>query len=147
MTREERLSEIRDYVAYLDRVAERFAPDGVDGPARRILLGFSQGVHTAARWLAMGTASVDAAIFWGAYLPADLDLPRYRDRLAAPRLIQVHGSEDPTRNGGLQADQDARLGQVGLTQETRIHPGGHEIDRGLLEELASEVGHAGSAGD
>jgi len=139
MTREERDTEIGDYIGYLDRVARRFAPDGEGFETRRIVLGFSQGVHTAARWAALGTTPLASAVLWGAYLPADLGLARHRDRLASLRLIQVHGEKDPTRSASLQADQDGRLGQVGLTQETLLHPGGHEIDATLLGDIASTL--------
>ena len=50
MTREDRLNEIEDYVAYLDGLAEEL------GAARHrmTVLGFSQGVATATRWVVRG---------------------------------------------------------------------------------------------
>ena len=66
MTREDRLSDIEDYVEYLDALHAH-----ISEPARRrarpafTALGFSQGVATVARWLERTKVHVDRALFWG----------------------------------------------------------------------------------
>ena len=45
MTKEDRVREIEDYLAYLDLVRATLMP-----PVPLTILGFSQGVATAARW-------------------------------------------------------------------------------------------------
>ncbi|MFN8394410.1 MAG: hypothetical protein U0176_07030 [Bacteroidia bacterium] len=52
MTKEDRLHEIQDYVAYLDAVLANGTGDQ-DLP-EVVLLGFSQGATTAWRWLMKG---------------------------------------------------------------------------------------------
>ena len=60
MTKEAREDDIVDYVRYLDalsaelRLTER----------RPVLLGFSQGVATASRWVAMGQTAFSRLILW-----------------------------------------------------------------------------------
>ncbi len=49
MTKEDRENEIADYVDFLDAVFGEVVTPG----ARVTVLGFSQGVATAARWLAL----------------------------------------------------------------------------------------------
>ena len=51
MTREDRLSDIDDYVAFLDALRTHIDNDQPQG--HQVLLGFSQGVATALRWLAL----------------------------------------------------------------------------------------------
>ena len=132
MTRHSREDEISDYVAYLDRVRERFAA-GADAVT---ILGFSQGGHTAVRWAVLGEIPPERLIIWGAYVPGDLDLERWADRLSRIEIVQVHGNEDPTRSELLQGEQDGRLEQAGLRLHSRVHPGGHRIDPELLDRLA-----------
>ncbi len=132
MTRDDRLAEIRDYVSYLDRVAERFTA----GSDRRVVLGFSQGAHTAARWVALGRTAVHRLILWGGYLPPDLDLMATGERLRRVQTLQVMGSRDPTRSSELEEAQDERLQRAGLTVTRVSFEGGHEIDIGTLATLA-----------
>ncbi len=134
MTREDRENEIADYVHYLDLVNKRFSPKR---DVLRVAFGFSQGVHTVARWSVMGSTPVDRLILWGAYIPPDLDLERHADRWRAMTVIQVHGDDDPTRSSRLAEEQADRLSQAGLKVEQRRHRGGHQIDRDLLMELAN----------
>ena len=52
MTREDRLTEIDDYVRYLDRLHEHLSrgmTGGVAGPPRLVALGYSQGAATISR--------------------------------------------------------------------------------------------------
>ena len=67
MTREDREVEIRDYVAYLDRLAETV---GV-GEGAPTILGFSQGVATATRWAVHGRVRPRRLILWGDVTPND----------------------------------------------------------------------------
>ena len=135
MTRESRESEIADYVAYLDQVmAELRAEVGPD--ARGVVLGFSQGVHTAARWLTSSTAPMPrTTVFWGAPLPEDLDPARAAERLATTRLVLVEGRTDPHRSAAAGAAERTRLQGWGLSPEWLEHPGGHRIDPSVFAEI------------
>lgn len=136
MTRADRENEIRDYVRYLDRLAERLL-EGCPERTRVVALGFSQGVHTAARWAAMGNTEVHELVLWGSYLPPDLNLDN--ERLKGVCLSLVYGTDDPTQDAGLARSQDERIGVAGLEPERFSHEGGHRIDVSLVRELADRV--------
>lgn len=139
MTREDREREIGDYLSYLDGLARRV--EGRLGGQRFpvTVLGFSQGVHTAARWAVLGESRVpDRLILWGAYLPPDLDMERAAARLRSVETTLVRGREDGSLEPELAEAETARLDEGGLRPVLRRYPGGHDIDRGLLEELARE---------
>src|SRR4051812_1623967 len=53
MTREDRESEVGDYVEYLDLLLDEIRPRLAPGAAINVL-GFSQGAATATRWVAHG---------------------------------------------------------------------------------------------
>lgn len=133
MTREARTSEIADYVRYLDLLADRVAPAGT----RLTVLGFSQGVATVARWTTAGTVRPERILFWGDFLPPDLDVPAAGSRWAGVRLARVHGERD----GGLKATRLARaenemVAQIGLPVPFVGYDGGHDIDAETLVALA-----------
>ncbi len=72
MTTEDRDAEIADYVAYLDALHDeifRLVPRTL---CRLTVLGFSQGVATAARWVAAGKANPDRVVLWAGSLPTEL---------------------------------------------------------------------------
>jgi len=138
MTREDRLSEIRDYVRYLDKVARTLADAPVDGgPPHRTLLGFSQGAHTAARWAVMGDERVDRLVLWGTALPDDLP-SEASGRLQEIDVVVVRGGADRLRNPGAEEREEAWFMAAGVPWRLLEHPGGHEIDGALLEELARD---------
>lgn len=136
MTREDRLSEIRDYVRYLDRVAhslpgcEGRPPDG-----HCTVLGFSQGAHTAARWVAMGTFRPHRLVLWGAGLPSDLPADAGQ-RLAGVDVVLVRGARDALRDPTEEAREEARLREWGVSWRTLGHEGGHAIVAEVTGELA-----------
>lgn len=133
MTREDRDAEIRDYVGYLDRLHDEVRAG--KGGARVGVLGFSQGVHTAARWITLGAVRPERTVLWGAYLPHDLDAERARARLGDTRMVFVQGRADPFRREDLEREHEERVQGLGLEAETRWCEGGHELDDEVLEEL------------
>jgi predicted esterase len=138
MTREDRLTEIEDYVQYLEAVyADVFGV--VDRSLVKVrVLGFSQGASTACRWTTMGTARVDRLIVWGGEVPPDLDLTREpaAGRLRASRLSLVYGSRDEYFTPKVVAATEARLHQHRIPYELFPFDGGHEIDAAVLRRVA-----------
>lgn len=130
MTREDRNNEIADYVEYLDNVWRQAA-----GSASRVtVLGFSQGVATAARWVSLGNSRVDRFIAWAGQIPPDVD-PKAFARMSGG-ITMVVGSADEYASWIAEGDHDARFIAAGLTPEHRTFDGGHRMDRLTLESLA-----------
>ena len=141
MTREDRENEITDYIGLLDAVLDEVAEDsGREINGREItgltVLGFSQGAHTACRWVAAGETAVERLILWGAYLPDDFDLERGPDRLGSTELILVRGLLDHYISEEAHASQEARLEELGIPFKTITHAGGHELDPAVLRQIA-----------
>lgn len=142
MTREAREDEIRDYVRFLDllvdRVVDEAARGGAGGP-RLHLLGFSQGVATAARWLTHGERRPVRAILWGDFLPPDLDMGAAATAWAGVDVVLVRGDEDRAlRNERLADEEEARLAELGHPVRRVRYAGGHDIDPDTLTALAAE---------
>src|SRR5215510_403509 len=137
MTREDRLTEIDDYVHYLDVVFsavthERRHPGGIH------VLGFSQGTATACRWLVTGRARADRLVLWGGEVPPDLDLARARERWEHTQLLFVVGSRDRFITPKVLAHDEQRLQKHGIDYRVERFEGGHEIVEEVLDRIRAE---------
>jgi predicted esterase len=150
MTREDRQSEIEDYVRYLDALYDHLvaSPDGVPerDPVAVQVLGFSQGTATACRWAALGRARIDRLVLWAGDVPPDLDLEKHRGVLAGARLTLVVGSEDQYIDEHRLQLEQARLRAHGIPYELLRFDGPHRLDEATLQRLGrSPVGGAPQA--
>lgn len=139
MTREDRLHEIEDQMGYLDAVYAQLASRlGTSQPAM-VLLGFSQGVATAARWAVHTRVRIDRLVLWGGLLPGELDVAAQHDRLVAMRPTLVLGTHDEYVSESAMAAERARLQRAGLSTELITFDGGHRLDKEVLRTLAERV--------
>lgn len=132
MTREDRLSEIDDYIRYLDALHAQIIQPLAGSHPRMTVLGFSQGAATAARWIERGSARADRLILWGGLLPPDLDLDTRGDGFRSLELIVAAGDSDAHLPPSALAEQRERLAKHGLEAREVLYPGGHEISAGAL---------------
>jgi predicted esterase len=106
MTREERLTDIRNYLHYLDAVAD--ASGLAQAPALN-LLGFSQGVATISRWAMHSSLPIRKLVLWAGVFPPDLPLSLESNRLKGVELHQVWGGQDPYLDEAKVAEQTRLL--------------------------------------
>lgn len=135
MTREDREAEIADYVAYLDGAISAVAPDVRD----LTVLGFSQGVATACRWLALGHTRVRRLILWAGPMPPELDLRLLAARLNSVPVDIVMGNQDPIGDAGALDQQLDALQKAGIASRLTRFDGAHEMDAALIAQLAASA--------
>ena len=147
MTREDRQHEIRDYVRYLDRLADdvlgawRSAGGGSrsgEGGENVVVLGFSQGVATATRWVVRGSVRPARLLLWGDFTPPDLDLERARAAFEGVEVVAVRGNDDPALSPRLAEEEAVRLHRAGIELRTVRYEGEHDIDAATLSALAGD---------
>jgi predicted esterase len=137
MTREDRLNEISDYLKYLDAIKGKVL-SGIDGgPVRVIVLGFSQGAATAARWACRSDLDVTRLVLWGESLPPELEDEESLRRLRSMQLTLVGGSRDKFFTASSRAELQERLNRMGVPFEDLTFTGGHRLDDATLLEIAS----------
>lgn len=141
MTREERESEIADYVGYLDAVhcelrhARNRGERGGRVPVG--ILGFSQGTATASRWSVLGKIHPAQLVLWGSGCAPELEPGAVRAKLGETRVDLVLGDADPyvsRERGELEAQ---RLRDLLPQTEVRRFSGGHVLDSDLVVEITS----------
>ena len=145
MTREDRENEIEDYVAYLDAVAAtvRNALRAHSVSPRVIVLGFSQGAATAARWVARRSVRCTDLVLWGGLLPPELTWPP-PNVTTSPHLHLVIGSRDRFVTSERLAEEEARLRSGSMPHRLVRYEGGHAIDPKALGDLARTMSDAGA---
>ncbi len=126
MTKEDRAQEIADYLAYLEQVRAALVP-----PVPLTILGFSQGVATAARWAVATTPAPVRLVCWGGLVPEEISPAR----LAPIRVTYVVGEQEEWAPPAAVEAQAASFRAAGLTVEVVEFEGGHEIRPDVVARL------------
>lgn len=133
MTREDRLHEIEDHVAYLDALATEALKQAMPTATLNVL-GFSQGVATVSRWAARTRHRIHRLVLWAGALPPELD----REALAVWRSMTVDavlGDADEYA-GPEQLEEQARtLSGAGLMVRKHLFQGGHKLEAVTLARV------------
>jgi predicted esterase len=148
MTREDRLAEIDDQVAYLDALYERVFADVRREAVACVALGFSQGASVVSRWLARGRARLDRVVLWGGMLPPELLAGEAAGgesggdegaaRLRGVPLTFVLGTRDQFAPEAAIEAHERQIQRLGLTYRIVRFTGGHRLDDATLRDLAGE---------
>ena len=136
MTKEERLHEIEDYTNYLSKLFHQLHKE-FPSNAQINVLGFSQGVATATRWLAHEQLSVARLIIWAGEMPHDVDYGALAPHLSDTEIYMVLGLRDPFITTD-QMEQQKRFAANYLSSvETINFDGTHRLDEDTLLRLAA----------
>jgi len=130
MTKEERLTDIHNYVTYLDTVYHEVICHCPN--ARITLLGFSQGSATASRWLMHGKNHFDRLILWAGIFPPDLPFELSEQRLKNTEVTFVYGKNDPYLSEQKMNEQRDIASKLGVEAQELVFDGAHEIDNATL---------------
>lgn len=133
MTREGREDEIADQSVYLDKLArsllKKCPPD-----TRLCVLGFSQGVATAWRWLMNGRTSPDALILWAGKSPEEQNARLLRRLRDIPCFVAA-GDADPFITPERLNNERERLESLRPGWQFLPFEGEHSLDAGVLKAI------------
>jgi len=142
MTREDRASDIADYVEYLDVLYDDVVGSSSSGDVGINVIGFSQGAATATRWITHTNRRVDRLILWGGLLPPETEVTPGK-ALRRSRLTIVAGNRDQYVTEAALAGESARLETAGLPYDVIQFDGGHAINRTVFPRLVGVIGASG----
>lgn len=135
MTREDRESDIKDYVNYLDKLYYDYIKPLKNKFSLKVnALGFSQGAATLSRWLALGESKIERAVFWCGNLANDVNYS-HASNLKSASIDLVFADNDPYYKNDFYLTQEKLLNDAGIKFETKIFSGGHELNINLMREL------------
>ncbi len=135
MTKEDRESDIKDYVNYLDKLyTEIIAPAKNKYSLKVNGLGFSQGSATLSRWIALGKSKIDKAFFWCGNLAHDINYSK-AENFKSTGIKLVFADNDQYYVKDFYLTQEKLLKNAGIKFETIIFSGGHEVSAELIKKV------------
>lgn len=133
MTKEAREDDIADNLHWLNaldaEISSRFRI------RRKLLLGFSQGGATAARWYHKGNVRFDGMILWACVFPPDL-YPEEEIKTATNQHFVI-GDADEYYNAGAQVNLIDFYKKKGFIAHT--FEGKHDIDAATLKSVLKQI--------
>lgn len=133
MTKEARLDDITDYINFLDAIYRSLE---ITKGTELVLMGFSQGVATATRWLAMTeSAQFDRLILWAGSFPPDLEPEKAKLRLGKSSVHCVIGNENPFLNEDQVKRTKEHLKMLNINPKWHHYDGDHRIPKQALREV------------
>lgn len=129
MTKVNRDEEIGDYIKYLDKLESSLTELYDLSSADKIILGFSQGVHTAARWFTESLHDHSQLILCSSDFPADADFIKLKERLDDNELIYIHGNEDAIVGIDTFRKSSSLLSSKGIPHREILFEGKHVISK------------------
>lgn len=133
MTRENRLTDIENYLTYLNTVFkhETSGNNNLD----ITLLGFSQGAATASRWALSNAIYFRRLILWAGILPTDMDFEKGKQLLKEKDVTIVYGKHDPFLNESRFGEMKTLSDKLEITPDQIVFDGAHEIHEATLLTL------------
>lgn len=133
LTRVDIQYEIANLLNYLNAIYEE---EKVASDVKVNVLGFSQGVSIALRWLARKKFDVDHLIIYAGGIPEELSAKDFEYLKPDARITVVYGSKDPFLTEEKLASEAIKLNKV-FGQKAKIlkFDGGHEITPEVLTQL------------
>jgi dienelactone hydrolase len=146
LTRESRDSEIADAHRWLDLVHDDVVAEIVArrGEAPLIgVLGFSQGVATAMRWIASGVVAPEQFVAWAGGLAQDVDRARFTQKMQQAQMVMVAGTRDEFATDAARATIASAVAALEVPHRAMTFDGAHHLDVPLLRTLLADFGAAG----
>ena len=138
MTKEDRLSEIKDQAAYLNLLLKeqlKQLPENV----RITVLGFSQGGATVSRWLATESIKVHRLILWAASFPEDIDFATGKAAFANLPVAMVYGTHDKFITPDALQRKEQLMAQLGISPHIYTFDGGHTLHPETLQLVHEQL--------
>jgi len=134
MTKENRAQDIKNHIAYLDAIHAELSKE-YDWEEISIL-GFSQGVATAFRWLAESDIKPSKFLICSGIVPPDVDLNIKKDIFDPIKMTYFSGVNDPYRTEASVKEFYDNVASSKLDMELVNFDGVHEVFmEGVMERL------------
>lgn len=135
MTREERVSEIDDYVHYLNLLYDTALANKDLSTLKINILGFSQGTATVCRWIMNRHVRFDRLVLWAGYFANGITDVIDPQLLTNKEVVLVYGQNDEFLKQIDVAQYETHIRQAIPHVRVISFEGGHTIDTGALRHI------------
>lgn len=136
MTKHHRESDIVNYLGFLNQIVEKTL---VESKAKKVLFGFSQGVHTISRFFLDSTRQWDALVLCGAAIPDDVLEVLNLNHFKATKLIIATGEKDQFLSKDKVVKYLEGLRERGVPFFHLSYNDGHKVTKELVDELVKVI--------
>lgn len=134
MTAYDRETEINNYLTYLNQIYNREIKPFENHVALNVL-GFSQGVHTATRWIYRSEITYDKLVLWGAGLAHEVNREIVRTSFNIGKQYIVIGDQDRFINNDVLRKMLRRYDLIGFEYQLIKYQGMHDIYPEILADF------------
>ncbi|GGW86843.1 alpha/beta hydrolase [Salegentibacter mishustinae] len=132
LTKERTEAETENVLNYLDEV---YKAEDLKNAPRLIILGYSQGVSVATRWIAKRKINCDELIMHSGKVPAELERENFQF-LKNTNFTFIYGTEDEYLKKGIIEVEEKRLKELFPNNfEIKTFNGGHEVNTEIIAEF------------
>ena len=134
LTREDTVEETKNVLQYIDAVWKAEKPSSMP---RFIVVGYSQGVSIATRWLASRKIVCDELVLHSGGIPNELKATDFQYLPKAVKVTFLYGNEDPYITKA-RVEEEKRKGLLlyGDQLTTTVFKGTHEVYNSFFTDLA-----------
>lgn len=136
MTKEDRLHDIADHIAYLNQL---HLTEPMAFANRRVLLGFSQGAATAVRYFCATNIRFERLVLWAGSFPPDVALPEFGERLKSAQIDLVIGAHDNIVPAEVYDQLHSNLEAAGAAVRLHRFEGEHDLHLPTLRKVLEIV--------
>ncbi|MEN8798226.1 MAG: esterase [Flavobacteriaceae bacterium] len=133
LTREQTEGEMLNNLSYLDAVFDHLSlPEDLN----LIVLGFSQGVSIASRWVAKRKINCQKLVLYAGGLPEELRREDFDFLAGDTDILMVHGDHDPYLSPERLKREEEKLYRVFQHKARKmVFEGGHIISPAIIENI------------
>ncbi|MDH7445768.1 alpha/beta hydrolase [Aquimarina sp. 2201CG14-23] len=132
LTKENTVTETKNVLNYVDSVidAEQL-PENI----KFVVLGYSQGVSIASRWIANRKIKPDAFVMVSGGFPKELEKDDFAFLTNSTTITHILGEKDPYFEIEKVKAEKVRVQNILPQIEFKTHSGGHELDIETLKNI------------
>ncbi len=132
LTKENTKTETKNVLSYVDAI---MSAEKIPEQAMLIILGYSQGVSIASRWVASRKVNCDALVMISGGFPKELQKEDFMFLTNTTKITHIVGEKDPYFEIAKVEAEKIRVKEILPQIEFRTHSGGHELDPKTLVNL------------
>ncbi len=138
MTKEDRASDIQNYLTFLSSVMEE-VKQKLSPTVIVTLFGFSQGAATISRFATQTDVAFDRLVLWAGIFPPDLPPLESQRRLFDKACFLVYGLKDQYLTEARIKEQESIAAQIKVTPEVVTFEGKHELNDQVIQQISQNT--------
>jgi predicted esterase len=133
LTREDTLEETKNVLAYIEAVC---TSEQIPAGRRFLVLGYSQGVSIATRWLASRKIQCDQLILHSGGIPKELTSTDFDYMNAGTGVTYIYGDKDQYITEARKTEESLKGKNLfGDKLKVEVFPGIHEVSKDFLQKI------------